>query len=323
MSRFKRNTVIQLALESGGYGVSPGSFAATDTILLAGDPTFNIDRDLVPRNLVRGFFGASESLIGTRRSEVELEVELAGSGTATTPPAFARLLRIAGMAETIGASFVEYTPVTTGQASATMRFFADGIRYTARGCRASFQLMMGAYGRPTLKFKITGFDTSAAAAAVPATDFTAWRRPLIVSDGNSGAISLGGSYNPTTGAITGGTPLVSRGLELDFGNSVQHIKLLGDERIDITDRETTGSTTVFLDATQEVTWRDEINANTLTSLAFVHGTTAGSRVRVFGPAVQRIDPQMEEYEGRIMMKTDLKFLPSATTGNDELRLVFA
>jgi hypothetical protein len=55
----------------------------------------------------------------------------------------------------------------------------------------------------------------------------------------------------------------------------------------------------------------------------VHGTAAGNRVRVFPPAVQRIDPQREDYEGRVMMKTDLKFLPTGTSGNNELRLVFA
>lgn len=322
MTRYTRNTVIQLAIEST-YGVSPGSLAATDAILLAGDPTFRIDRDLVPRDLVRGYLGGSESLIGTRRSEIEFDVELAGSGTPTTPPAFARLLRIAGMAETIGASFVEYTPVTTGQASATIRFHSDGVNYQARGCRANFQLMMNAYGRPTLKFKVMGFDTFAQAAATPATDFTAWRTPLVVSDTNSGSVSLGGTYNAVTGTITGGTALVSRGLDLDMGNTVSHLKLLNAESIDIVDRDTTGSTTVFLDPTQEVTWRTDINNNALTSFAFVHGTAAGNRVRVFAPAVQRIDPQREDYEGRVMMKTDLKFLPSGTSGNNELRLVFA
>jgi len=122
--------------------------------------------------------------------------------------------------------------------------------------------------------------------------------------------------------MTGGTPYPSRGLEIDLGNSVGHLKLWGGEAIEITDRKVMGKATLFLTAAQEVTWRDKVNASALTTIGFSYGLTAGNRVTAFGPAVQRINPSAVENEGRIMVDTELAFLPFATTGNDELRLVF-
>ena len=143
MSRYMRNTVIQALLEPT-YGAAVATWNAIDALLVK-DPEFSIDRDVVPRDLVRGYMGGSEHLVGTRRSELKFTVELAGSGTAGTAPAWGKLLRGCGMAEVITAgNRVEYTPVTAGHESLSFRFFRDGVRYVSRGARGSVKVNLPA-----------------------------------------------------------------------------------------------------------------------------------------------------------------------------------
>lgn len=306
-----------LAKLESTYGLNPGSYLAADALLIS-DAKFKINRDNVPRKLLRSYFGGSEELVATRRADIEFDVEFAGSGAAGTVPAWGKLLRACGMAETITATNrVEYTPVTTGFESISIRYYLDGIYYYARGCRGNVKLMMPAYDIPKLHFNFTGFDTVAAEIAMPTTDFTAWKTPLVISDANAGDIRLGGTY--AGGGISGGTVLQSRGLEIDLGNKVNHLKILGGETIDITGREAMGKASVFLTAADEVLWRNDINANVLTSVGFNFGTTAGNRVTLFNPAVQRVAPDVQEYEGGAMINAELRILP--LIGNDDVRIV--
>ena len=300
------------------YGVNPGgAYLATEALLIS-DAKFKINRDNVPRKVLRSYFGGSEELVATRRADIEFDVELAGSGAAGTAPAWGKLLRACGMAETITAlNRVEYTPVTTAFESISLRYYLDGIYYYARGCRGNVQVKMPAYDIPKLHFSFMGFDTVATEIAMPTTDFTAWKPPLVVSDVNAGDIRLGGTY--AAGVVSGGTVLQSRGLEFDLGNKVSHLKILGGESIDISAREATGKANVFLTAADEVIWRNDMNANVLTTVGFNFGTVAGARIGVFSPAVQRVAPDVQDYEGRALFSAELRALP--LLGNDELRIV--
>jgi len=319
MSRQIAKTIIFAQLEAS-YGVFPGPLTGTDAVLIA-NARFNIERDVVSRDLMRGYYGGSEHLMGSRRANIEFDVELAGSGTAGTAPAWGRLLRGCGMAETITAlNRVEYTPISGGFESLSLHYYVDGVRYVSRGARGNANLKMDAYGRPMLHFTMAGFDTTAFEVSANVTgNFTAWQRPLVITDANAGDIRLGGSY--TAGVISGGTVLASKGLTVDLGNKVSHLKLLGGERVDIISREVTGQMTVELSAADEVTWRSDINTNTLASLGFNFGTVAGNRIAVWAPAVQRVNPQVEDYEGNVMMATELRLLPSAVGGNDDITIV--
>lgn len=315
MTRYVRNTVIQAVLETT-YAGTPGSWSGS--AILISNASFKIERDVVPRELVRGYMGGSDQLVAARRATIAFEVELAGSGTAGTAPAWGHLLRACGMAETItAATAVEYTPVTTGQESVAIRYYIDGIYYVARGCRGNVEFMLDAYGIPKMKFSFNGFDTNAYTGPVPQNTFTDWVRPLVITDGNSGDLILGGTFNGSWAG--GGTSLPSRGLSIDLGNTVSHLKLLGGEAVDITARETKGKMSVALSASDEKTWREDINDNKLTSLGFNFGTAAGNKFSLWAPKVQRIAPDIEDYEGRVLLSTELRLLPDE--GNDELTLV--
>lgn len=319
MTRYIRNSLLQAKIESA-YGSDPGSWVASNGVLIRHTAPPKIVRDLVDRALARGYFGGSDQMVASRRMSFEFEVELASSGAAGTAPAWGPLARACGMAETITATNrVEYTPVTNSQESVTLRYFLDGVVYVARGCRGNMSIDLPAYGLPVAKFAMQGFDSLVTEIAVAQSDFTAWKRPPVITDGNTADISLGVTY--TAGVLSGGTALVSQGLSLDLGNRVEHAKLLGGESIDITGREATGRMSVALAAADEVTWRTDINGNVVAALGFQIGADAGSIVGIYAPAVQRVDPQAEDYQGRAMVGAELRLLPSATTGNDELRII--
>lgn len=314
MPRYLRNTVILAKLETTyGQDATP---AAADALLVS-DASIERRYDNVDRELIRGYLGGSEQLAGTRSVQIEFTVELAGSGAAGTAPAWGRLLRACGMAETVTTGQrVEYNPVSAQFESLTIDYYLDGLRHKALGCRGTFELSERIGERPTLRFAFTGLDGGASAVSNPSPNLSAWQRPLVVTDPNTGDILLGCTYS--TGSLSGGTAYVSRGLELALGAGVQFVPMLGGDRVEITTREATGRMMLDLTAAQEATMLSDISANTLVSVGLQHGSTPGHIIVVFAPAVQRINPRIEELEGLALFSADLRLTPSA--GNDELRI---
>lgn len=316
MARFFRKTAL-LAKTETVYGTDAAPAGATNALLIS-NATIDVTYNNVDRALLRPYMGGSEQLVGTRYVKMDFEVEIAGSGTAGTAPAWGAVLRACGMAETVVPStHVEYTPVSGAFDSATVYYNVDGVLYKALGCRGTVQLAMGEGERPVFKISMTGLDGGATATAAPAVTLTAWKIPQVVTNSNSPGIKLGGTY--ATGAVTGGTGYPSRGLTIDLGQQVQHVPLLGGETVEITGRETAGSMQLDLTAAQTVTFMADIAANTPTSLSFEHGTVAGGKVLIFAPAVQRINPKLTDFNGTVHLSMDLRFTPAS--GNDEIRIV--
>lgn len=316
MTRKVRNTAILAKIETT-YGVDAVPTGA-DNALLISEATFDVSYNNVDRNNLRGYMGASEQLSGTRFVDMTFSAEFAGSGALGTAPAWGSLLKGCAFAEVVTASTrVEYNPIGTGLQSLTIYYFDDGVLHKALGCMGTVTFGLGEGKRPMMQFSFSGLDGGPVTSSNPTTVLTAWKSPLVITDTNSGDITLGGTY--AAGAITGGTAYPSRGMSLDIGNQVAKIALLGGQAVDITDRATSGSMQLQLTAAQEVAAYTDVNDNTLTSLSFEHGTTAGYKVLFHMPAVQRINPKHAEYEGRILMGFDLRVLP--TSGNDDMRIV--
>ena len=316
MSRLMRKTAILAKIETT-YGTDAAPTGAANAILIS-NATFAFNYNNVDRDLMRAYLGGAEQLVGSRNVTASFDVEIAGSGAAGTAPAWGPLVRACGMAEVVtAAARVEYTPVSAAFDSLTIYFSVDGLLHKAIGCRGTVTMGMGEGERPLFKFTFTGIDGGTVAQADPSQTLTAFKPPLVVTDANSGDIKLGGTY--ATGAITGGTAYPSRGLQLDLGNTVQYIPMLGGQSVEITQRATTGSMQLDLTAAQGATFITDINSNTTTSLSFEHGTTAGNKVLVFAPVVQRINPSWQDFNGTVQLGMDLRLTPN--TGNDELRIV--
>lgn len=320
MSRFLMNLVVTAALEAT-YGVDAAP-AAADAMLLSNVRINPLRATNIPRDIVRGYHGASPQLVGTGFVEIEGTFELAGSGTATTPPKWGRLMQCMGFAQTVGAASVDYTPISTygASSSATVYYFLDGVRHILLGVRGSWELSMAVNSRPEMRVRLVGKYGGVATASNPTPDLTAFRAPIAVTDTNSGDLLLGAvTYTAGTGTIAGGTAYVGSGLTLSSGNNVVFQPLLGRESVLITNREITGRIALDLDNADVVSFMSDVRANTLTAMGLTHGTAAGNIVGVYSPSVQRLDPGVEDLDGVAMNAYAIRAVPVA--GNDELRIV--
>jgi len=321
MPRITRKTAILAKLEPT-YGTDSVPTGLADSLLVS-DPNVNpLVANNVNRNLVRQYLGGSEQLVGTNYVEVSFTVEAAGSGTPTTAPAWGRLLRACGFAETVAAASVDYLPSSTfgANTSLTIHYHLDGQVHKLLGSRGTFQLAMGVGERPEFRFRFIGRNGGLTATADPTSTLTAWRVPQVVTDTNSADLVLGVLvYTASTGVISGGTAYISKGLQVDVGNQLVFQPLVGAETVELTNREIIGSLSLDLTAAQAATFMTDVLANTTTGLGFTHGVGAGNIVAVYSPVVQRITPSVEDLNGNALHAYQLRMVPS--TGNDELRIV--
>lgn len=114
-----------LAKTEATYGTD-SSPAGTDAILVRELEITPIEADVVSRDLIRPYLGASDQLLANTRVSITFQVELAGSGTAATAPRFSSLLKACGMAETTTAAAITGTAQAGAAGSITLAAAASG-----------------------------------------------------------------------------------------------------------------------------------------------------------------------------------------------------
>lgn len=319
-NRLVRNTAILAKIETT-YGTDSVPTGGVNAILISNQNVNPLVANNVDRAVVRPFLGGSEQLVGTRYKEVSFDVELVGASAVGTAPAWGSLLRACGFAETLTASTrVDYLPISAAWESVSIYYYDDGVLHKLLGARGAV-VMSGQLGEiPKLQFRFVGIDGGDTAVSNPAVTLTAFQVPEVVVDANTGDLTFGATHSPTGApALTAGTNFPSQGLTVDMGLAVNFTPLLGQETVDITDRQATGRIVMDLTAAQEVANMTTVKSAAGSSLGLVHGTAAGKRVLFFMPSVQLINPSKVEQNGKRMVGYDLRVNPSA--GNDELRLV--
>jgi hypothetical protein len=326
MARYARNQVVLAKIEST-YGTDPTPTGGANAVLVSNLSCNPLAAANVDRDLIRGYLGGSEQLVGSNYVEVSFDVEFQNGGTAGTAAAWDPLLQACGYtagATAVTPSRVEHLLESTYSAwkSLTIYYYDDGALHKLLGARGtvSLDLMVGA--RPVFKFRFLGLNGGLTAAANATPTLTGFKAPLVVTDTNTGALTLGCTYS--AGALSSGTEYVSGGVSIDVGNDVRFTDLLGTaaaagQSIDLMQRSMTGSVEFDLTAANEVTFMTSVLANTTQSLGLVHGTSAGYKMLVFAPAVQLTNPKKVDKQGRRMIGYDLRILPSS--GNDELKII--
>lgn len=318
MARYTRNTVILAKIETTP-GVDASPTGASNAVLISNMTINPLNAQNVPRDVIRGYFGGSEQLVGNAYLEVTFDVEVAGAGAAGDVPAWGPLLRACAFDETIDVGVsVGYTPVSTGIKSLTIYYYDDGALHKLLMSRGDVSIKLGSGERPLFSFRFMGLDGGLTAAANATPDTSGFVTPLAVTDPNTGNLLFGCTY--ATAALSGGTSYASRGLQLALGNQLAHIPLLGGESIEVTNRDVSGSCELDLTPAQEVTFMSNVKANTTSSIGLLHGTTTGNKVIVHAPTVQLINPKKTDFNGRRLIGYDLRLIPSST-GNDDLRIV--
>lgn len=322
MARFIRNTVILAGLE-GTYGTDASPVGATDAMLVSNCTIRPLVANNVPRDLIRGYFGGSEQLVGTNYVEVSFTVEIAGRGASpVTAPTWGRLLRACAFDSTTQAASVDYLPISTfgSSTSNTIYYQLDGLQHKLLGARGTFSIEMGVGERPEFRFRFVGLNGGISATSNATPTLTTFATPKIPTDTNTADITIGAvTYTAASGTVSGGTAYTSRGIRFDLGNSVNFQPLIGGESVEITGREVTGRISLDLTASQAVTFMSTVTGNTTTAIGVTHGTASGNTIVLHLPAVQFLEPEIEDLDGRILHAYTLRAVPSS--GNDEIRIV--
>lgn len=327
MPRFERESLILGKLETT-YNTDPTPTGVANAILCGNLKPYDFKANNVPRDLMRGYMGASEQLVGSNYGGLGFDVEFQSSGSMVTPtqPAWADILRACGFKAGVGTAGqrIEFDLESDYSLLKSMYFYQhdSGALDKIGGARGNVKIDLSVGKRPVFMFDFMGLNGGKSAIENATPTYTAYQKPLVVTDANTGAIVLGGAYS--AGAITGGTEYVSAGCTLDLGNKLNFDDLLGTasepgQMVNISDREATGQVKFELTAAQEVSFHAAVLANTTQSFGIVHGTTAGQKMLVFCPAVQLINPKKEAINGRRVISFDMRLNPSS--GNDELKIV--
>jgi hypothetical protein len=316
MPRFIRNTAILAKIETT-VGVDSVPTGAANALLVSNVSINPLNAQNVDRDLIRSYFGSSDQLVGTAYKEVGFDIELAGSGAAGTAPKWGPLLRACAFAETINAGVsAEYNPITVGQEAVTIYYYDDGVQHRLLGARGTFEIKAGIGARPVLSFRFIGIDGGDTAVANPSTTLTGWTKPLVITDPNTGDLTLGGAL--AASAVTGGVVYKSRGIDVNLGADVGYTALLGGDSVDVNGRNATAKFELDLSAAEEVTFMGNVKANVQQSVSLQHGIAAGNTILLWMPAVQLINPSKAEVNSRRLIGYDARVMPSA--GNDELRI---
>jgi hypothetical protein len=323
MSRYLRNAVILAKVETT-VGVDIVPTGAANAVLVSDMTITPLDAQSIDRNLIRGYFGGSEQLVGPQSIKCSFSVEFAGAGTAGTAAPWGQLMQGCAMAEAASLTAqvrAEYTPVSSALKTLTIYWYDDGVLHKLLAAMGTCTFSCKVGERPMLKFEFTGLVGAISAATPSGVAYTQWKVPPSMSKANITAdVTLGCTYVAATG-LSGGVAYPSTGIEIQLSNKVAYSALLSSEKVDITDRAMTGHIELDLTAAQEVSFMGTVQANTLQGLGFAFGTVGGNKIILHAPAVQLINPTKAEINGTRLCAYDLRLVPTAAgTGNDELRI---
>ena len=310
MPLLSRKRLLLAKLETT-VGTDPTPVVGSDAILVRNIEVTPLEVDTVNRELIRPFLGQADQLLAQQRVLINFEVELAGSGSAGTAPAYGPLLQACRCTETVVSSTsVTYAPNSDATPkSVTIYFNNDGVLHKATGCRGTFTLNAEVGAIPFISFEMTGVFNAPSDVSISAPTYANQAAPLVFKNGNSSSFQVF-SYS---GAV--------QSLSFELANEVIHRELVGGTKsIDVVNRAPSGE--CVIEATTIAT-KDFFTAATGSStgnLTFQHGSTAGNIVTFTAGQIDLGGPSYSDQDG-IQMLT-LPYIATPTSaGNNEFQIV--
>jgi len=306
MALLLRKRLILIETESS-YGTDPTPTGA-DAVLVSDLSITPQSSDVVSRDLIRPYLGASAQLLANTRVECTFSVELAGSGTAGTAPQYGKALKACGLAETIAAgTSVTYDPVSSGFESVTIHYNIDGVRHKMTGCRGTVAITASVGEIPTLDFSFTGIYNAPDDSALPTPTYSNQADPLLFKNGNTTSfqlLSFAGSLQD---------------FSFELGNEIVYRELIGaTKEVLITNREATGSVSIeaVLMASKDYFASAVNDAAALGNLQFTHGSTAGNIVQFTSSKVDIGDVSYGDSDGIAMLEIPYTCVPTSATASE-------
>jgi hypothetical protein len=300
-----------LAKTETTYGTDPTPTGAANAILVRNLEITPLQADTVTRDLIRPYLGNSDQLLAQTRVEVTFEVELAGSGTAGTAPAYGPVLKACGLSETVAASTsVTYAPVSASFSSVTIYFHNDGIRHKVTGCRGTFELNAEVGQIPVISFTMTGIYNAPTDEALPSPTYADQAAPLIFKNGNTSNFSIF-SYS---GCL--------QSLSFQMANEVVYRELVGCTKESlIVNRAPAGDVVIEAPSIATKDFFTIATGSSTGSISFQHGGTAGNIVTFTTAQSDIANPSYSDQDGIQMLNLPYVAVPTSA-GNDELSLVY-
>ena len=279
--------------------------AEADAIVATNISFTPIEADEVSRDLYLPYLGNQGVVLAAEYGKIEFDVEIAGAGSAGLAPRYGSLLQVAGMSETVSGAEVTYSIIEDDVPSGTLYFNSDGVQHAFIGAQANVQVTFTPKQIPKFRFTVQGMLGDIEDAALPGVSLTGWTTPLVVSKANT-TMSLHGAGS------------VAESLTIDLGNTLTPRFLIGDERMMISDRKTTGTAVVEGRTLAEVNWFDKARSRTRGALSLTHGTETGNIVEISAPAVEIGKPTQGETDGIVNYSLPISLCP--VSGRDEITI---
>ena len=305
MARY--GSMVALVVRETTYGTDPVPTAATNAVLFQDVTLTPIEADQVERPIVVPHYGNDPILVTATRNRLAGAIDMAGSGTLGTPPAYAALLRACGLAETITASTrVDYDPVSINEDSATFYHFLDGTRQIGTGGRGNFQIELTARQIPRWRFDMQALYAAPTAVALPTPTLTAYQAPLVVSQVNT----------PT--ALLNGQSVRLQSFTYDHGNQIVMRDMPGSRALRIVGRQPRA--TMVIEAPDAVSPNFFTSIGATVAVSIIHGTVAGNIVEIT-MAQARILPNIGYGNDSNIATLTIELRPEPTlAGNNEINL---
>ena len=277
---------------------------ATDAIRIKSGK-ISLTQDSIAVAVVKQTMGNRAHLVGKQVVQLEVEVDVKGSGAAGTAPEFSDLLLACGLLETLVAlTSAAYDPLTNNHKSVSMYWFEDGLKWVLLGAvgKCSFSAQIGAV--PSLKFTFMAAYIAPTAVAVPAGAVYQASAPIVMSNAdiiNDGAVIKVGAFS------------------LEDGNDVQHHYTTAQNEFVVANRQpkvklTKGSVSTAAEWTA-------LNAGTNAALSATFGATAGNRLVVTAPVAKRESVGLGMRADRTTL--EISYGLFETAGDDQFKLLFS
>jgi len=241
---------------------------------------------------------------------VTFEVEMAGSGTAGTAPAYGPLLKACGNSQTIVSSTsVTYAPISSNHESVTLYIFQDGVVQKITGARGSFSINAEVGAIPTINFTMIGIFNAPTDVSNPTPTYQHQANPVLFKNGNTTAQQL----FSFAGAV--------QSFSFDQNNQTVYRELVGGTKeVHITDRRPGGS--IVLEAVTMATknYFTSITGSATGNNTFQHGQTAGNIFTFSAPQTDLSTGSYSDSDGIQMLNFDYTATPTAA-GDDDYSIV--
>ena len=303
-----------IAKIESSYGTDPTPVGGSDAIQVTNLEVTPIESDNVQAAAYQGFIGNSTrgTLVANKRVSVTFDVELAGSGTAGTAPAFGPLLKAAGLSETVvSATSVTYAGVSSSFDSATIYCFYDGTRHKITGARGSVSFNFTAGQFAVASFNMIGIYN--------APDDTALSGTFTVAN-QAAAIEVNDS-NMTTSTFHGVTSARIESFDLALNNELIYKETAASQEVLITNRTPGGTAVIEAPAVGSTDYFAKAAAAATGSTSLVLGGTAGNIITLTAAQTDITGVSYGDTNGVISLSMPYLALPT-TAGNDELSLAF-